>query len=329
MPPERLLLLDAASLYFRAFHGVPDRRRSAGDPPTNAVRGFLDMVATLITAHRPSHLVACWDNDWRPAFRVAAIPSYKAHRVAPQPPMVLGASVPDPGHPVHGPAEEVPADLEVQVPVIVDVLAALGIARVGVDGYEADDVIGAYVTRWAGRMPVDVVTGDRDLFQLVDDDAAVRVLYTARSGVRDAQIVDEAFLAAHHGVADGPAYLDMSILRGDASDGLPGVKGIGEKTAAALIAEFGSLAGVRRAVDEGDPRIRGARRANLEAAADYLDRAPGVVAVARQAPLPELDIALPSAAADPELLSELVARSAITGPVERVRVALSLEYRPG
>lgn len=325
MPSEpRLMLLDAASLYFRAFYGVPDQRSSPSEPPTNAVRGFLDMIATLVSMHRPTHLIACWDNDWRPAFRVEAIPSYKAHRVATVPSLVPDSGVPDQAHPAQGAAEEVPDDLEPQVPVIVDALAAFGLARVGVDGYEADDVIGAYATRYANVMPIDVVTGDRDLFQLVDDAARIRVLYTARSGVRDAQAVDEAFLREHYGVINGPAYLDMSIMRGDTSDGLPGVKGIGDKTAAQLIAEFGSLAAVRVAVADGDPRIKGARRTNLEAASAYLDVAPTVVAVARAAPVPDIDAALPSAVADARLLSVVASEYGVTGSINRVLSALNL-----
>src|SRR5674476_110126 len=167
---QRLMLLDSASLYFRAFYGVPDQRRNPDEPPTNAVRGFLDMIATLVGTHRPTHLVACWDNDWRPAFRVHAIPTYKTHRLS------EGSLI----------QEESPEDLTPQVPLIVDALQAVGIARIGCDGYEADDVIGTLTHRARGRYPVDVVTGDRDLFQLVDDDAGVRVLYTARGGGRPA-----------------------------------------------------------------------------------------------------------------------------------------------
>ncbi len=309
----RLLLLDSASLYFRAFYGVPDQRRSADEPPTNAVRGFLDMIATLVSAHRPTHLVACWDNDWRPQFRVDLIPSYKAHRVAGNEPTDVG-----------GVAEEVPDDLSPQVPVIVDALAALGIARLGADGFEADDVIGTLTERYRGRMPVDVVTGDRDLFQLVDDAAPVRVLYTARAGVRDAEPIDQAALRSRYAVPTGDAYADMSILRGDTSDGLAGVHGIGEKTAAQLIAAYGSLAGLRAAVDGGDPAIKGARRTRLEEAAAYLDVAATVVRVARDAPVPDTDPTVPTEVADARLLSEVASTYGLTGPVNRVLSALGL-----
>ena len=303
---ERLMLLDSASLYFRAFYGVPDRRRSPQEPPTNAVRGFLDMVATLVTTHRPTHLVACWDNDWRPAFRVEAIPTYKTHRLA------SGSDV----------EEESPEELTPQVPVIREALQALGIARVGADGYEADDVIGTLTHLASGQMPVDVVTGDRDLFQLVDDAAPVRVLYTARGGVRDADVVTQDFLLAKYAVPTGAAYADMATLRGDTSDGLPGVAGIGEKTAATLINRYGDLAGLRRALAEGDPQLKGAQRARLEAASAYLDAAPTVVQVARDAPVDEVDGLLPREVADPVLLSRLAVDYGLAGSFNRVLSAL-------
>ena len=306
--PPRLMLLDSASLYFRAFFGVPDQRTGDEQPPTNAVRGLLDMVASLVSAYPPTHLVACWDNDWRPQFRVEAIPTYKTHRLA-------DGSLTE---------EQIPVDLAVQVPVIADALDALGIARLGADGYEADDVIGTLAHRAAGRMSVDVVTGDRDLFQLVDDAAGIRVIYTARGGVRAPDLVDQAFLAEKYGVRSGAAYADLAVLRGDASDGLPGVAGIGEKTAARLIAEYGDLAGLRAALKAGDPSLRGAQRARLEAAATYLDVAPVVVRVAHDAPVPAVDTALPLEVVDPVLMSRLASEYGLTGPFNRVLAALAL-----
>ncbi len=309
-PGERLLLLDSASLYFRAFFGVPDERESPGEPPSNAVRGFLDMLASLVTTFRPTHLVACWDNDWRPAFRVEAIPSYKAHRVA------------EGG----GPDEEAVADdLAVQVPYIVDALAAFGIARIGSDGYEADDVIGTLAHASRGIRPVDIVTGDRDLFQLVDDANEIRVIYTARGGVRGADRVDEAFLQEKYAVPTGDAYADMSILRGDTSDGLPGVAGIGEKTAAKLIDAYGDLAGLRAAVDGGDPAIKGAQRTRLEAASAYLDVGPLVVRVARDAPVPDFDTSLPTSVADARLLSTVASELGMTSSINRMLTALGID----
>lgn len=308
MRAPRMLLLDSASLYFRAFYGVPDQRTSADQPPTNAVRGFLDMIATLVNSHRPTELVACWDDDWRPAWRVELIPTYKTHR------LTEGSDV----------EEESPDDLTPQVPLIRDALAALGIARMGSAGYEADDVIGTLVAIHKGRLPIDVVTGDRDLLQLVNDEAQVRVLYTGKGGVRDPDIATQAYLRDRYAVPTGDAYAEMSMLRGDTSDGLPGVKGIGDKTAAALIGEFGSLDALRAAVDNGDPRLKGARRTNLEAATAYLDVAPTVVRVASDAPLPDLPTTLPTRVADARLLSMLAADYGLTSPINRVLAALDL-----
>ena len=305
---QRLMLLDSASLYFRAFYGVPDQRRTPDEPPTNAVRGFLEMIASLVVTHRPTHLVACWDNDWRPAFRVNAISTYKTHRLS------EGSTV----------QEESPEDLTPQVPLIVDALRALGVARIGSDGYEADDVIGTLTHRARGQQLVDVVTGDRDLFQLVDDAAGVRILYTARGGVRDPDVVTQGFLQDKYSISTGQAYADMATLRGDTSDGLPGVAGIGEKTAAALINRYGDLASLRRALAEGDPQIKGAQRTRLEAASDYLDVAPTVVQVALNAPVPEFDALLPHEVADLSLLSSLASGYGLTNPINRVLSAFGL-----
>ncbi|WP_457255278.1 5'-3' exonuclease [Pedococcus sp. P5_B7] len=323
----RLMLLDSASLYFRAFFGVPDQRSDPSQPPTNAIRGFLDMIASLVTTHQPTHLAACWDNDWRPQWRVDLLPSYKAHRVTEESPAPVAGTAPDQAHPASDDtvAEEVPDDLAPQVPVIVDALAALGIARLGADGFEADDVIGTLATRWGGTMKVDIVTGDRDLLQLVDDARGVRVLYTGKGGVRDPDLATQDYLRERYAVESGDSYLDMSVLRGDTSDGLPGVKGIGDKTAAQLIAEYGSLAGLRAAVDSGVPAIKGARRANLEAATAYLDVAPTVVRVTRDAPVDEVDLALPTEVADPVLMSRIASEFGVTSSFNRVLSALRIE----
>jgi 5'-3' exonuclease len=298
------MLLDAASLYFRAFYGVPTTVTSPDGRPVNAVRGFLDMTARLITVHRPERLVACWDEDWRPAFRVAALPSYKAHRLASD-----------------GAEEIVPDELSPQVPVLVDVLAAAGIERVGAPGFVADDVIGTLATR--ARGPVDVVTGDRDLFQLVDDARGVRVLYTAR-GIADLEFVDQSAVSAKYGIP-GRAYADFAVLRGDPSDGLPGVAGIGAKTAAALVTAFGSLAAIRDAAARTAvprPPLTAAVLKKLHAAADYLEAAPAVVAVARTIDLPPVEGALPRQPADADELATLAARHGLESSLRRLGAAL-------
>lgn len=266
----RLLLLDTPSLYFRAFFGV--RTAPAADGrPVNAVKGTLEFIAHLIAAARPTHVVACLDADWRPAWRVAAVPSYKAHRVA------------------TGNEEVVPDDLEQQVPLICGVLDAVGIACVGVPGYEADDVLATLAAR--SPRPVDVVTGDRDLFQVVDDSRGVRVLYIAK-GVTRREVIDEAAVASRYGIP-GRAYAELALLRGDPSDGLPGAFGIGEKTAAALIARYGTVTAVLAAAGDPDSQMRADIRRKLLASAEYLEAADPVVRVATDVAVADLDDRLP------------------------------------
>jgi len=292
-------------MYFRAFYGVPDI--TAGDgTPVNAVRGFVDFIARLVDQYSPTDLVCCWDNDWRPQWRVDLIPSYKAHRVVAENP--VGADV-----------EEVPDPLEVQVPIIADVLAAFGIAVRGADGYEADDVIGTLAT--GAGMPVDVVTGDRDLFQLVDDEAGVRVLYIAR-GVGNHERVDDAWVHGKYGI-HAAQYADFATMRGDASDGLPGVAGVGEKTAAGLLGRFGDMPGILAAAADPASGMAPGPRAKIKAAADYLEVAPTVVAVARDLPIDRTGTALPHAPADPERVAELAERFNLAGPATRLTDALT------
>ncbi|MBV2355844.1 5'-3' exonuclease [Streptomyces sp. J2-1] len=299
------MLLDTASLYFRAYFGVPDSVRAPDGTPVNAVRGLLDFIDRLVRDHRPDRLVACMDADWRPAWRVELIPTYKAHRVAAE-----RADGPD--------TEEVPDTLSPQVPVIEAVLDAIGIARAGVADYEADDVIGTFTARADG--PVDIVTGDRDLYQLVDDARGVRVLYPLK-GVGTLQLTDEAVLREKYGV-DGRGYADLALLRGDPSDGLPGVPGIGEKTAAQLLAEFGDLAGIMAAVDDPRARLTPSRRKRLDEARPYLEVAPTVVRVAGDVPLPEVDTALPRAPKHPAELDSLAARWGLGGSLHRLLTTL-------
>jgi 5'-3' exonuclease len=305
-----LMLVDTASLYFRAFYGVKSAMPAPDGTPTNAVRGFLDMLSTLLTRFRPSDMVACVDQDWRPAWRVALIPSYKTHRLAVPEAAALG------GAPA-GEAE--PPGLAEQVPIIFDALAALGIATLGAPDHEADDVIATLAER--ATMAVDIVTGDRDLFQLIDDARTVRVLYTGR-GVAKLQIMDAAALLARYGVAPAQ-YADFATLRGDPSDGLPGVPGIGEKTAASLLATFGTLEALLDAVAGGDARLVQVA-ARINAARSYLTRASHVVRTARALGLPTVDTALPRTPPDGGKLTDLGIRWGISNALGRATKALSL-----
>jgi 5'-3' exonuclease len=296
------MLLDSASLYFRAFHGVPESVTAPDGTPVNSVRGFVDMIAFLVRSRRPDRLIACLDLDWRPAFRVAAVPSYKAHRVSPK----GGETVPD--------------GLVPQIPIILEVLDALGIAAVGADGFEADDVIGTIAA--ASTEPVEVVSGDRDLFQVVRDDPPVHVLYVGK-GVRNLEVMGEAEVAAKYGVP-GRGYADFAVLRGDPSDGLPGVKGVGEKSAAALVTKFGSLDALVDALDSGtDSGFPAGTRTKLAAARDYLAAAPAVARVRTDAPLPRYDATLPAEPKDPARLVELGERWNLDSPLNRLLSALA------
>lgn len=301
----RRLLLDTASLYFRAFFGVPDSMRSPAGEPVNAVRGLLDFITRLVEEYEPTEVVCCWDDNWRPTWRVALIPSYKEHRVLEARP--------------EGDIEEVPDPLELQIPVIRAVLEAIGIAVVGAPDHEADDVIGTLATN-AG-MPVDIVTGDRDLFQLVDDATGVRVLYTARGVARHEKVTDEVVVAKYAVLPS--QYADFATLRGDASDGLPGVAGVGEKTAASLLLKYGTLEGILDAAQDPSSAMAPGPRRKILDAESYLAIAPEVVAVRRDLDLPPLDLTRPAAAADADALAALDERWGLGSSLERLLDVLS------
>jgi 5'-3' exonuclease len=313
MTTAPLALLDSASLYFRAYYALPDSMTAPDGTPVNAVRGFTDTIARIVTDRHPSRLVACLDADWRPAFRVAALPSYKAHRVAEE---ADGVDV-----------EEVPDTLTPQVPIIRDVLAAFGIATAEAQGYEADDVIGT-LTASETRAPVEVITGDRDLFQVIREEPTRAVVIYVGKGWAKAETLGTAELAERYALPashPGPAYADMAVLRGDPSDGLPGVAGIGEKTAAKLITQFGSLTGLLRAAIDKDRSLPAKTIARLEEAAAYLTAAPGVVNVVTDAPIvmDRPDDVLPTEPADPDRLAELRERWGIGSSVDRLTKALA------
>ncbi len=303
--PGRLMLLDTASMYFRAFFGVPEYAAPDGTN-VNAVRGLLGYIARLTEEYQPTDLVCCWDNDWRPQWRVDLIASYKAHRVVEE-----VATAPD--------VEEVPDPLQAQLPIILDILGAFGIRVIGADGYEADDVIGTLATD-AGQ-PVDAVTGDRDLFQLVDDEADVRILYIGK-GVGKHERVTESWITDKYGVS-AAQYADFAAMRGDASDGLPGVAGVGEKTAATLLQRFGDLDGILAAASDLNSAMGPGPRSKIKASLDYLAVAPAVCAVARDIDLDRSDLALPRVPADPDRVLALAEQWGLESPCERLVKVLS------
>lgn len=309
-----VLLLDGASMWFRAFFGVPSSITAPDGRPVNALRGFLDAISTLVTAHRPDRLVVCRDDDWRPQWRVDRIPSYKAHRVEEARP----DGAPD--------VEEVPDELTPQVDMIMSILDAFGIATAGAPGFEADDVLGTLAAA-ERRDAVIVVSGDRDLLQLVGDDpVAVRVLYIGR-GLSKAVLFGPTEVADTYGVPvgrAGPAYAELALLRGDPSDGLPGVAGIGEKTAATLMAQHGSLAAIVAAAADPSSKMPAAQRKKLLAADEYIIAAEPVVRVATDAPvtLSKPDDTLPLSAADPARVAALAEQFGVMSSIGRLQKAL-------
>lgn len=261
--------------------------------PAHAVHGFLGMLTRLLRDRRPRRIGVAVDEDWRPAFRVEALPVYKARRAA-------GGDEPD----LVAPQEALGRQ----------VLQAIGLAVVGASGYEAEDVIATLAARADG--PVEIVSGDRDCFALVRD-PTVAVLYPL-SGTRRLLHVDEAEIARRYGIP-GRAYLDFAILRGDPSDGLPGVRGIGAKTAARLLARYGSLRGILASSDLPAPIAR-----RLAAAAEYLTAAVRVVPPVSTVPLGDVALELPARIADRAALDRLAASHALGGAIGRLTRALGL-----
>ena len=267
MADRPLLVLDSASLYYRSFYALPESMTAPDGHPHNAIRGFLDTLAALIESYEPYGVVCAWDDDWRPAWRVELLPSYKSHRVLED----------------SADAEAEPDTLSPQITGLAALLDAWGIARVGADGFEADDVIATYAARTA--TPVIAVTGDRDLFQVIDDAASNTVLYTASGGMSKWPMMDAAALVARYGVQPNQ-YVDFAVLRGDPSDGLPGVPGIGEKTAAALLGQHGSLEAIMAAIRGSYEKPLTPRLAEkLEDARSYIESARSVVTAVTDVPI--------------------------------------------
>jgi 5'-3' exonuclease len=287
------VLVDSSSLIYRAFFAVPDTVRAPDGMPVNAAYGFLNMLARLVTDLSPAKLACAWDDDWRPQWRVDLVPEYKAHRVA------MGEADND-------------VTIDAQMDVIAKILDLAGIAMLGAEGYEAEDVIGSLASR--ARGPVAIVSGDRDLFQLVRDPDRW-VLYPKR-GVSELARIDEAAIAERYNIP-GRAYADFATLRGDPSDGLPGVPGIGEKTAAALVTKYGTLEHILAAAAEASS----GPLAKVAAAADYLERAKDVVRITGAAPVADPNIALPLRPPSPEL-NAFAERYALAGAVERLMNAI-------
>ena len=273
--------MDTSSLTYRAFFALPASITDADGHAVNAVRGYLDMVATVIAELRPDEVVHCLDHTEVPTGRLDAFPAYKADRAAP------------------------PEEIVWQFGLLRRLLPAMGERLVEAPGWEADDVIGTLAAKAGPDDRVEVLTGDRDLIQLVRD-PVVRVRYTL-SGTKKVALYDEAGVHDKYGIAPD-RYADFAILRGDPSDGLPGVKGVGPKTAIRLLEDHADLASVIAAADQQTQKLA----ATLRDSADYIDAMLEVVPVRTDVDLHELP-----GAADPAVVAELAAAHAVESPVQR------------
>jgi 5'-3' exonuclease len=295
-----LLLLDSASLWYRAYYGMPDTLVAPDGQPVNAIRGFLDMSAKLISQYDPSRVVACLEGDWRPSWRVELFPGYKANRID------------------ESGEEEEPDTLAPQIPILLDVLEAFGLPMLGVDDYEADDIMATLSVKERG--PTFVATGDRDLFQLVDDKRRVKIIYLAK-GLANHDLVDREWVA-HRYKIPGDRYALFAMIRGDVSDGLPGVKGIGEKGAAIIANAFTTLNEALLAARQGDDRLTPNLRKKLIEGAAYCAIAPKLVHCALDVPIPEMSIELPKAPQNMKLIHEYKNDYGLGASIDRMIAAL-------
>jgi len=295
-----LMLLDSASLWYRAFYGMPDSLLSPEGTPVNAIRGYLDMSARLMTVYKPKRIVACIEGDWRPSWRVELFPDYKANRLDEE------------GE------EEEPDLLAPQIPILMDVLDAFGIPIVGADDYEADDVMASFAHREDG--PIRIVTGDRDMFQLVDDRKDVKVVYLAK-GISQHDLVDSTWVGKKYEIP-GDRYALFAMFRGDPSDGLPGVKGIGEKGAALIANHFASVDEVIDAAKNAHESLSPNLIKKIIAGQDYLKIAPTLVQCARDVSLPNIDLSLPRKPNDLSLIYSLQKQHGLGASIDRMIAAL-------
>jgi 5'-3' exonuclease len=295
-----LMLIDSASLWYRAYYGMPDTLLSPSGEPINAVKGFIDMTARLVNQYKPDRLALCLDGDWRPSWRVELFPDYKSNRV------------------LEDGEEEEPDLLTPQIPIITDFFDALGIPLIGADDYEADDVIATLSRTEAG--PVRIVTGDRDLFQLVDDDKDVKIAYLAK-GISAHDLVDTKWISMKYQIP-GERYGFFSMIRGDASDGLPGIRGIGEKGAAAIAQEFSSMIELIDAAKSSDSRLKPIHQKKILEDLEYAKNATRLVTCVTDVRLPKVDLVTPKEPASRKELAELVDEYGLKTNLQRLESAL-------
>jgi 5'-3' exonuclease len=295
------MLLDSASLWYRAYFGMPDTLVSPTGQPVNAIRGYLDMTSRLLVKYQPNRIVACLEGDWRPSWRVELFPDYKLNRLDEEG------------------GEEEPDTLGPQIPILLDVLDALGIPLLGVDDYEADDLMATFSVKQPG--PVRIVTGDRDLFQLADDKRDVKIVYLAQ-GISNHDLVDLKWIQNKYQIP-GDRYALFAMIRGDSSDGLPGIKGIGEKGAMVIANLFKTLPDVMQAAANSDERLSASIRKKLLESSQYAAIAPKLVGCALDVAIPEMDIAMPKKPKSLEKIEKLKVEFGLGASIDRIMSALN------
>jgi 5'-3' exonuclease len=279
---------------------MPDTLVSPSGLQVNAIRGYLDMTSKLINLYKPNRIVACLEGDWRPSWRVELFPDYKMNRLD------------------ESGEEEEPDTLSPQIPILLDLLEALGFPMLGVDDYEADDLMATLAVNQPG--PVRIVTGDRDLFQLVDDKRDVKVVYLAK-GIANHDLVDLKWIEQKYEIP-GDRYGLFAMIRGDASDGLPGIKGIGEKGAASIAKQFTNLHEVMKAASNDDERLTANIRKKLLENAEYARIAPKLVGCATDVSIPEMKIDLPNKPLDTQKIQDIKEEFGLGTSVDRIMNAL-------
>jgi 5'-3' exonuclease len=295
-----LLLLDSASLWYRAYFGMPETLVAPDGQPVQAIRGFLDMTSRLITQYRPNRIVACLEGDWRPSWRVDLFPEYKANRLE------------------EDGTEEEPDTLGPQIPILLDLLDAFGIPLVGIDDFEADDVMASFAAQHKG--PIRIATGDRDLFQVIDPKKDVRIVYLAR-GIAQHDLVDRGYIEEKYGIP-GDRYALFAMIRGDSSDGLPGVRGIGEKGAAEIAKNFQTMDEVIEAAKKSDPRLKPSLAKKILDNIEYAKIATDLVTCVRDLPLPDISVSLPQRPEDLTAIREFQQNYALGASIDRFIAAL-------
>ena len=296
-----LMLLDSASLWYRAYFGMPDTLVSPTGQPVNAIRGYLDMTSRLLVKYQPNRIVACLEGDWRPSWRVELFPDYKLNRLDEEG------------------GEEEPDTLGPQIPILLDVLDALGIPLLGVDDYEADDLMATFSVKQPG--PIRIVTGDRDLFQLADDKRDVKIVYLAK-GISNHDLVDLKWIQDKYQIP-GDRYALFAMIRGDSSDGLPGIRGIGEKGAMLIANLFKTLPEVMQAAANSDERLSANIRKKLLESSQYAAIAPKLVGCALDVAIPEMEITMPKKPKSLEKIEKLKEDFGLGASIDRIMSALN------